>query len=95
MHPTARTILAALTIVAGVLGTLTILGFTLAGSANASPELLRQLKRFMIGTGIGGLICLAGGILLLVRGMPGWGALLGGLPILFIAGAIVWIMVRG
>lgn len=95
MPPVARTILSAVTIAAGVMGTLAILGFTLAGSANASPELLRQLKRFMIGTSVGGLICLIGGIVLLAKGMPAWAALVGGFPILFIFGAIFWIVVRG
>lgn len=95
MPPIAHTILSALTIAAGVIGTLTILGFTLAGSPNASPELLRNLKRFMIGTSIGGLICLIVGIVLLAKGLPGWAALVGGFPVLFIIGAIIWVMISG
>lgn len=86
------TVLAALSTAAGLLATFTVLGFTLAGSANSTPEALQRIKLFMICFSIGAFISLIGGIVLIVKGLPGWAALVGGLPVLFVVCVIIWLV---
>lgn len=87
-------ILASLAVAAGAIGTLTLLTLEMAGGANSSEAQIRQLKMWMLVTGVGGLVSLAGGIWLIVKGMPGWGGLLGALPMIVLVVGIIWVSIR-
>lgn len=71
------TILASPSIAVGVFGTLMILVVAMASGANSTPEQIRQLKLFMLGAGVVGLGCVAVGILLIIKGFPGWASVVG------------------
>jgi len=90
-----QSILSALCTAAGVLATLMMVGLCIAGTPNSKPEQLRMILTIAAAIGAGGVISLIGGIVLLVRGLPGWGALAGGLPMIVCFVGIVWLTVRG
>jgi hypothetical protein len=86
--------LASLAAVVGVAGTLMLVVLLLAGGANGTPELLRQFKVYMVLSGFGGGVCLAGAIVLMVNGRFAWASLLGALPMVFLLGMTVWVSLR-
>ena len=92
MH-TLYTVLATLAIAAGIVGTLTIVTFLLAGGANSSPEQIRQIKWWILATVVGGLICLGLGTLLVFKAHPLWGGLVGAVPFVFVFASIIWLQI--
>lgn len=78
---------AGLAVAAGVLGTLMILVMCLAGGANSTPLQIRRIKQIMLLTAVLGAAMAAGGIWLIVKGFPGYAALVGGFPMLFVIAA--------
>jgi hypothetical protein len=66
----------------------------MACGANATPEVIRNIKLFMLATTVVGLASFAGGIVLIVVGRHGWAALAGAFPMLFIIGSMIWVSVR-
>ena len=86
--------LASLAIAVGVLGTLMVLVFAMASGANSTPEQIRLIKLVMLTSGIVGVGCVVGGIVLIVKGFPGWASLVGALPMIFVFVMMVWLTVR-
>ena len=90
-----QSILSVLCTAAGALATLMMVGLCLAGTPNSKPDQLRMILTIAAAIGAGGVISLIGGIMLLARGVPGWGALAGGLPMIVCFAGLVWLTVRG
>jgi hypothetical protein len=82
---------AGLAVAAGVLGTLTMLVMCLAGAPNSSPPQIRRIKQIMLLSAVLGAAMAAGGIWLIVQGHPWWAALVGGFPMIFVTGGIVYL----
>lgn len=87
------TILAALCAIAGLAGTLTLLVFMIAGSANLSPPAAQTLTRVMWATSFAGLLCLAGEVALLCGGKPLVGSIIGVMPLVVTVALFVWTVV--
>lgn len=81
-------------IAAGALGTLVILVFILAGGANSKPEEAAMLRMWLIASAAGGLACFAGGIALLSMHKPGFAALVGAAPMLFVVGCMIYLTMK-
>jgi len=81
-------VLAAVTNAAGVLTTLCLIVFLMAGGANAKPAHLKILKSLMIATLVVGLLSLGGSIWSMVAGRPGLGTIIAAIPIITI---LVWL----
>ena len=86
-----QSILSSLCTAAGAFATLMMVGLCIAGTPNSKPEQLRMILSIAAAIGAGGVICLIGGIMLLVRGSPGWAALAGGLPMIACFAGLVWL----
>lgn len=76
-------VLAAVTNAAGVLTTLCLIVFLMAGGANSKPAQITILKSLMIATLVVGLLSLGGSIWSMVAGRPGLGAIIAAIPIAF------------
>ena len=94
MPTVAGYVLASIAAVVGVAGTLMLVVLFLAGGANGTPELIRQLKIYMALSGVGGVACLAGSIALLAYGRFWWASLVGALPMIFLLGMMIWVSLR-
>lgn len=79
--------------VAGVIGTLMILVFLMAGGANSTPAQIRRIKLAMLATAVLGVGCVVGGVWLSTYGYRGWGCGVALAPALFVFGAMVWLTV--
>ena len=88
-----QSVLSSLCAAGGVFASLMMVGLCLAGTPNSKPEQLRMILTIAAAIGIGGLLCLIGAIVLLVRGSPGWAALAGGLPMIVCFAGLVWLTV--
>lgn len=84
-------IMSSFAIAAGVLGTLCILVMIMSMGANSTDEQIRMLYRWMLISTAAGLVCLGGGIFLLIKHHPGWAAVLGGLPMIVVVVGIIWL----
>ena len=76
-----KTVLASLSVAAGVMGTLMFIVFLMAGSANSKPDELRRIIQWMWGIAGVGVLCLSAGIWLICIGRPLTGGLIGGFPL--------------
>ena len=90
-----QSILSLLCTAAGAFATLMMVGLCIAGTPNSKPEQLRMILTIAAAIGAGGVISLIGGIVLVVRGLPGWAALAGGLPLIVCFAGLVWLTPRG
>lgn len=88
------TILASLQIIAGLIGTLTILTMLMLAGANSSEAEIRTIKRLLLLTVVLGLGFAGGGILLMIRQNPVLAGLVGIAPLLFVIGAVIWLGVQ-
>lgn len=87
-------ILASVGIALGVFGTLALFTLCIAGSPNSSDEQLRMIKLYMIASLVGGLVCVVGGTVFVVRGSTLVGGTLGILPMAVLFGLIAWVSIR-
>lgn len=87
---TVYTILAALAIGAGACGSLMLFVMIMAGGANSTPEQIRVLKWLMLACAVGGLICFAGGVGLVIRSHPALAGAVGVLPMVVLVGLMIW-----
>jgi len=87
-------VLCILSIIVGVVATLTIEGFMLAGMPNSSPEQLAAMKRWMLVFAGAGLVSAIAAIWLLVVGKPIAGLVIALLPAAFIVCVVAWLFVR-
>lgn len=76
-----NTVLAILSILAGLLATLVMMTFVMAGGANAKPNDARILKITLISVLIIGVVSTIAAIVLIVRGKSGPAALVGLVPV--------------
>lgn len=84
-----NTLLAILSIVAGLLATLTMLVMIMAGGANAKPNDIRILKIAMVSVIVVGLGATIAAVTLIVRGKSGLAALVGLIPVVFDVALVV------
>ncbi|CAN5496374.1 hypothetical protein BH10PLA1_BH10PLA1_03610 [soil metagenome] len=87
-------IISILAIVAGVLATLVIVVLCFAGTPNSSDAQLRAIYRYIALAGVGGLICMAAGIVLAVYRRYEWAGFIGGVPLLTLFCLIVWVALK-
>ncbi len=83
-------ILASIAVVAGAAGSLCLFVLCIAGSPNSSDAQIRVIKMLMLASVVGGLMCLAGGIFLIVRSHPVAGGIVGALPIITLFALMIW-----
>jgi hypothetical protein len=76
------TVLGGLAVAGGLLCTFMLVILFFAGMPNSKPDELRVIKLYTWGVFLGGIVCAAGGIVLLITGRPWWGAGMGVLPVL-------------
>lgn len=74
-------ILSSLATLVGAAFSLMMFSFIVLGAGNSKPEDGSMIRRWMIGIGASGAVCLIGGVWLLIAGRPGLAAMVGGFPV--------------
>lgn len=88
------TVLGGLAVAGGLLCTFMLVILFFAGMPNSKPDELRMIKLYTWGMFLGGVVCAAGGIGLLIAGRPWWGAGVGTLPVLGMIVLLTWVSIR-
>jgi hypothetical protein len=87
------TILAGVCILLGLLGSLMLITLLLAGSPNSTPAQLHTIKLLMLAVAIGGVLCVAGSVTLIVWHRPLWASAVGIAPAATVFCGIVYFSV--